>query len=102
MRSVRLDLDRSEAELRCPGVTVGVGVDGVILWSASGGMRCIFVRRSAGSPFEITILRGDSVVTQVAFEHDEDAATFAIAEMRAAQGTVKALGSGRVPAVSGP
>lgn len=65
-----------------------VGLNRVLLWATPDGMRCIFVRRSAGPPFEITILCGDSVVTQEAFEHDEDAAAFAIAKLRSAEGTV--------------
>ena len=37
--------------------------------------------REDGPPFEITIAHRDRVLTRMAFEHDEDAADFAIAAM---------------------
>ena len=55
----------------------------VVLWRTFSGMRCTFVRRGSGPPFEITITCGPEVITRRAFEHDEDAAAFAITEMHA-------------------
>lgn len=54
----------------------------VVLWETPGGLRCTFARRVAGPPFEVTIQRGADILKRVAFEHDEDAADFAIAAMR--------------------
>src|SRR5215217_6725036 len=60
---------------------VGVSAEQVVLWETAGGLRCTFDRRPTGPPFEVTVVRGTDVVTRMAFEHDEDAAAFAIAAM---------------------
>lgn len=57
-------------------------IDGpVILWETPSGLRCTLERRA---PYEITIRRGADIVKRVAFEHDGDAADFAVAAMREA------------------
>ena len=53
----------------------------VVLWQTVEGVRCMFVRRESGLPFEVTITHGSAVLKQREF--DEDAATFAIDEMHA-------------------
>ena len=57
--------------------------DDVLLWETEDGLRCTFVRRASDRPFEVTIQRGPEVLKQLRFEHDEDAAAFAIAAMHA-------------------
>lgn len=54
----------------------------VILWETQDGVRCISTRPATGPRFEITISLGDIVLSRMAFEHDEDAANFAIAAMQ--------------------
>ena len=55
--------------------------DPVILWESPTGIRCTSVRRQTGPPFEIIIAAGDRVLRRLAFEHDEDAAAWAISAM---------------------
>ena len=54
----------------------------VVLWETLRGLRCTFVRRVSGLPFEVTIQRGADVLERVAFEDDVNASDFAIAAMR--------------------
>ena len=54
----------------------------IILWETRDGMRCLSARRENGPPFEITIALRNKILTRMAFEHDEDAADFAIAAMQ--------------------
>ena len=56
----------------------------IVLWESADGVRCISARREDGPPFEITIAHRDDVLARMAFEHDEDAADFAIAAMHEA------------------
>ena len=58
----------------------GIIADHVVLWT-SGRLQCPFCRRVSGPPFEITLRDGSQLLTCAAFEHDEDAAAFAVAEM---------------------
>ena len=59
------------------------GNDGdIVLWETAAGLRCTFALRASGPPFEVTVQRGGEILKQAVFEHDEDAATFAIAAMR--------------------
>lgn len=53
----------------------------VTLWENADGIRCVSHYGQAGPPFEIIIVHGDQIVTRRAFEHDDDAADFAIASM---------------------
>jgi hypothetical protein len=57
--------------------------DDVLLWETEDGLRCTFARLASSPPFEITIQRGPDVLKRLTFEHDEDAADFAIAAMHA-------------------
>ena len=59
------------------------------LWETPDGMRCLSARREDGPPFEITIAHRNKVLTQMAFEHDEDAADFAIAVMQEPDGFLR-------------
>ena len=54
----------------------------VLLWETPSGLRCTLDRRASESPYQITIQRGAVIVKQVDFQHDWDAADFAIAAMR--------------------
>ena len=56
----------------------------VVLWETADGVRCLSARREQGPPFEITITQRNNVLRRMAFEHDEDAADFAIAAMHEA------------------
>ena len=56
----------------------------IVLWETVDGVRCISARREDGPPFEITITQRNNVLRRMAFEHDEDAAAFAIAAMHEA------------------
>jgi hypothetical protein len=57
---------------------------GVVLWRTTSGLRCTFVRHRMGLPFEVTIVAGSTVSKRRRFERDEDAFTFAVAEMHEA------------------
>jgi hypothetical protein len=55
----------------------------ILLWGSPAGLHCILTRHAAPKPFEVKVLRGDSLVRWRTFERDEDASAFAIAAMRA-------------------
>ena len=55
----------------------------ILLWGSRAGVHCILTRHAAPKPFEVKVLRGDSLVRWRTFERDEDASAFAIAAMRA-------------------
>jgi hypothetical protein len=63
----------------------------VVLWETADGMRCLSARREHGPPFEITIAHRNKVLTRMAFEHDEDAADFAIAVMQEPDGFLRRM-----------
>ena len=55
----------------------------ILLWGSPAGVHCILTRHAAPKPFEVKVLRGDSLVRWRTFERDEDASAFALAAMRA-------------------
>jgi hypothetical protein len=55
----------------------------ILLWGSPAGVHCILTRHAAPKPFEVKVLRGDSLVRWRTFERDEDASAFAIAALRA-------------------
>ena len=61
----------------------------IVLWETPDGVRCLSARREDGPPFEIIIAHRNTVLMQMAFEHDEDAADFAIAAMHEPDGFLR-------------
>ena len=61
----------------------------IVLWETADGVQCLSARRENGPPFEITIAHHNRVLTRMAFEHDEDAADFAIAAMQEPDGFLR-------------
>jgi hypothetical protein len=55
----------------------------ILLWGSPAGVHCVLTRHAAPKPFEVKVLRGDSLVRWRTFERDEDASAFAIAAMGA-------------------
>lgn len=53
----------------------------ILLWETAAGLRCTLARRTSPPFFEITVQRGADILQRVAFDHDADAADFAIAAM---------------------
>ena len=53
----------------------------ILLWETAAGRRCTLVRRDSPRSFEVTIRHGADILQRVAFDHDTDAADFAIAAM---------------------
>ena len=64
----------------------------VVLWETVDGMQCLSARREDGPPFEIIIAHRNTVLTRMAFEHDEDAANYAITAMHEADNFLRRPG----------
>jgi hypothetical protein len=65
----------------------------ILLWGSLAGVHCILTRHAAPKPFEVKVLRGDSLVRWRTFERDEDASAFAVAAMRADDGLYRSASS---------
>jgi hypothetical protein len=59
----------------------------VLLWGSLNDLHCSLTRCTDGPPFEISVFSGAHRIKRLAFEHDEDASDFAIAEMKASEDT---------------
>jgi hypothetical protein len=54
----------------------------ILLWGTPGALHCSLKRLAEGAPYEITVFSGGHVVKRMTFERHQDAANFAIVEMR--------------------
>lgn len=58
--------------------------DPIKLWKTRTGRECLLSAPGSQPPFKVLVLDGPEVVKEAAFDDHNDAAAFAIAEMRAA------------------